>query len=385
MGKVHLKPSARSLVETGVLTIYSKWIEKVEDADRGDYVEVYLEGELVGSGFYEDVGAVGVRLILSGGVKSVEEVIVRRLEEAYRLRRLLLNWDSYRLVNADGDHLPGLIIDVYNDIVVIQSSSMGFDRHINIVLDWVIERLRPRMVYLRNDQRSRREAGLPVERRVIYGSGSTTTIIEEGEARFLVDVDKGQKTGFFLDQRINRLKLGEIVWEGARVLDLYSYTGGFAIHALLNGASEAILVEESEYAVEGARMNLKLNGLQKSANVIMSRVEDFLRRDHRRYDIIVSDPPALIPNRESKIRGLEAYRRLYNEVISKVEPGGILVASSCSYFLGLEELLEILRDAALAHNREAKILWIHGASPDHTSRPQDQFLRYLKVVFLSVE
>ena len=385
MGKVHLKPSARSLVGTGVLTIYSKWIEKVEDANRGDYVEVYLEGELVGSGFYEDVGAVGVRLILSGDVKSVEEAIVRRLEEAYRLRRLLLNWDSYRLVNADGDHLPGLIIDVYKDIVVIQSSSIGFDRHINIVLDWVIERLKPRMVYLRNDQRSRREAGLPVERRIIYGGGSTTTIIEEGEARFLVDVDKGQKTGFFLDQRINRLKLGEIVWEGARVLDLYSYTGGFAIHALLNGASKAILVEESEYAVEGARANLKLNGLQKSANVIMSRVEDFLRRDHRRYDIIVSDPPALIPNRESKVRGLEAYRRLYHEVISKVEPGGVLVASSCSYFLDLKELLEILRDAALAHNREAKILWIHGASPDHISRPQDQFLRYLKVVFLAVE
>lgn len=384
VGRVYLRSEARSFVEKGYLTLYSKWIEKVEDVERGDYVEIYLGREIVGYGFYEGVGAVGVR-ILSREHSNLEEAIRENLEEAYRFKPKIMPWNSYRLINADGDLLPGLIIDVYNDLIVIQSTSIGFDKNLNHVIEWLIENYEPRMIFLRNDQRSRIEAGLPIERKPVYGGGRPETIIDEGDCRFLVNVEKGQKTGFFLDQRVNRLKFGELIWADAEVLDLYSYTGAFAIHALVNGASKAVLVEESPIAVDYAKTNLDLNSVDDRAVIFNVRVEEFLRKDKSSYDVIIVDPPALIPSLEVKDEGLRVYRRLYRDVVKKVKHGGLLVASSCSYFLSLDELLEILREASTTLKREVKIVWIHGASPDHTSRPQDSFLRYLKVVFCIVE
>ena len=385
MPAVYLKEGARRLVETGFLTIYSKWVDYTVGAVRGGFADIYLEDECIGSGFYEDIGAVGVRILSNECGVDPRETIHGALDKALRLRRLLAPWDSYRLVNAEGDFLPGLIIDVYSDVVVVQTSSLGFDRHLDIVVDWVTEHLSPRLVFLKNDQRSRREAGLPVERRVLKGRGPAEARIREGQAKFWVDVEHGQKTGFFLDQRINRLKLGELVWSGASILDLYSYTGGFAIHALLAGAEKAVLVEESPVAVKAAEKNLTINGVRDKARIVVGRVEDFLRRELEKYDIVVADPPALIPGREHRDSGINAYRRLYEAAARHVKPGGLLVASSCSYFLRQDEFLQLLGRAVRSAGREATVIWMHGASPDHVSRPQDDFLRYLKVVIMRLE
>ncbi len=385
MPAVYLKEGARRLVESGLLTIYSKWVDYTVGAVRGGFADIYLGEECVGSGFYEDIGAVGVRILSGECGADPRDLIHEALDRALRLRRLLAPWDSYRLVNAEGDRLPGLIIDVYSDVVVVQTSSLGFDRHLDLVADWIEDRLEPRLVYLKNDQRSRREAGLPVERRVLRGGGPTEARILEGRAKFWVDVERGQKTGFFLDQRINRLKLGELVWSGARILDLYSYTGGFAVHALLAGAEEAVLVEESPLAVKMAERNLVVNGVRDQATIHAGRVEDFLRKIGENYDIVVADPPALIPGREHKGAGMKAYRRLYEAVARRVKPGGLLLASSCSYFLRPEEFLQLIGEAVRSAGREATILWMHGASPDHVSRPQDDFLRYLKVIIMRLD
>lgn len=385
MPAVYLKEGARRLVESGFLTIYSKWVDYTVGAVRGGFADVYLGGECVGSGFYEGVGVVGVRILSSECGVDPRSLVYEALDRALRLRRLLAPWDSYRLVNAEGDRLPGLIIDVYSDVVVVQTSSLGFDRHLDLVADWVEDRLSPRLVYLKNDQRSRREAGLPVERRVLRGEGPAETKIREGRAKFWVDVERGQKTGFFLDQRVNRLRLGELVWSGARILDLYSYTGGFAVHALLAGAEEAVLVEESPHAVKTAERNLAINGVKSRATIHAGRVEDFLGKTSESYDIVVADPPALIPGREYRGAGMRAYRRLYKAAARLVKPGGLLLASSCSYFLGSDEFLQLLGEAVHSAGREATILWMHGASPDHVSRPQDEFLRYLKVVIMRLD
>ena len=382
MKTVVLKKEAESLVSSGTLTIYSKWVKKVH-AEPGDFVRVYVDDEPIGVGFYEGIGAIGVRILSFEEHLDLLELLEHKIFKALKVRERLKVEGSFRLVNAEGDGLPGLIVDVYNDIAVIQSSSIGFDKNVEVIANILRKLLNLKTVYLRCDQRSRREVGLPIVRKPLYGN-NVRTIIEEGNARFYVDVEKGQKTGFFLDQRVNRLYLGEIVWERSKVLDLYSYTGGFAIHALHSKAKEAVLVEESPYAVEEAYRNLKLNKVHEKARIVNARVESFLEAIDEKYDVVIVDPPALIPALQYKEGGLKAYRSLYSKVFNIVEEDGILVASSCSYFLSQQEFIDLIEEVALKSGREVRIFKISSASSDHLSRPQDDFLRYLKVLFLNV-
>ncbi len=384
MGKVRLRREAQRLVDEQVLTIFSKWVESV-DAARGEPVNVFLGSECVATGFYEGIGAVGLRILGWECGLDPGEIIASRLEEALKIRSMLpLRSDAYRLVNAEGDRLPGLIVDVYRDIAVVQSSSMGMDSMMGLIAGILGDLLDVRLVYARHDQRSRREAGLPVYRGVLWGSGPPTTRVREGDAVMRVDVGRGQKTGLFLDQRDNRLTLASLIAGGERVLDLYSYTGGFAIQALLAGASHAVLVEESEWAAGEAKHNLRLNGLEGRSRVIRGRVEEYLSYLKESFDVVIVDPPALIPSALHKEKGLRAYRALYRAAARALRPGGLLAASSCSYFLGMDEFIGLIGDGLKAAGLEARILKIAGASMDHVSRPVDRHLRYLKMVFVRV-
>lgn len=380
-GEVILVGEGVERLRRGQLNIYVKWLKKVRGpVEQGDIVTIKDEkGDLLGLGFYEGIGAMAVR-VLSRYLENPKEVVRRRLEEALRLRERLKLDNFFRWVHSEADRLPGLVVDVYDDVVALSSTSLGFDRRLGDVADILRELYGPNSVILRNDTRPRREVGLPQEKRILLGD-KQSAIIREGGALFRVDVLEGQKTGFFIDQRLNRIEIERLVGPNDRVLDLFSYTGGFAIHSAISGA-DVTAVDESEYAVETLRENASLNSVEVRA--VQSRVREFLEVESALYDLVVVDPPALAPSKEMVSRALRTYTAVNAAAMEKVVSGGLMFTSSCSQFITKEAFLRIILRAAKLANREIKLLGERGPSPDHPTDPLHPWTSYLKGFLLQV-
>jgi 23S rRNA (cytosine1962-C5)-methyltransferase len=238
-------------------------------------------------------------------------------------------------------------------------------------------------IYVKNTQRSRREVGLETWSDWIYGEGDTRTFIDEDEARFIVDIENGQKTGFFLDQRMNRLET-RLYSRGTAILDLFSYTCGFGIQSLLGGGRKAVFVEEDRGAVRLLQENIKLNKLEDRAEIYNMRVEKFFQENNLKYDIVVSDPPAFIQSREGIRSGLSKYRRVLSNILDVLSRDSILFYSSCSYFLKPNIFLRLLDNELSRHKHRYVYLGrIRGASPDHVNSGEDE-LNYLKALFVRI-
>jgi len=386
---------ARLVREKGVLLVYNKWVRPLAaKPEPGQLVVVEdEEGGLLGCGLYDTVGPVALRLVelYRCSYGTAGEAVRARLAEALEARRRLGLADGeapgFRLVHSEGDQLPGLVVDYYAGLVVYQSSSVVWDRLRPVLVEALVEALQPRLVYEKSTQRSRRDIGLEPVEAVRYGRGEPRAVIEEDGARFLVDPRRGQKTGFFLDQRLNRRRFGRLA--GGKVLDLFAYTGGFGIHALVNGeAEEAVFVEEDEHAVELLRENLRLNRVEDRARIVADNVWAFLRRAlarRQRYDAIAVDPPAFIPHPAAKERGARAYRRLYRDSLRLAAPGASLVLSSCSTHLARDEFRDTVASAAAsARKNYTPIGGVEGMPPDHPVRPSSPHLDYLKALHLLI-
>jgi len=388
-----LKKGAERFLEKKHYTIYSKWVKSDPLLVNGEFVEVYYEGDLIGYGFYEKIGAIGLRVlayISESPPTTLEEIVSWRIARAQKRRELIGEKSNcgYRLVYADSDGMPGLIVDVYNDTSVVQSTSYGWDGNVEHVAKSIVEQGITERVYLKNDQRARKQLGLPVERKFLIGGGKPETTIVEGRAHFIVNFEKGQKTGFYLDQRGARLKIASMDLEGATVLDLFSYTGAFAIQAMIAGARSSIMVEESDEAVSLARRNLELNAIKES-EIVRGRVErilDALIAKKKSFDVIIADPPAFIPSREYYERGIKAYERLYENVFRVAKPGSIVYASTCSHALSGSRFIDMLSEVSEGLGLQLRILFENSpinATPG--TRVQDEELRYLKGYLLLVE
>ncbi len=381
---VRLRRGAEKQVVRGLLTIYSKWIEDDGGAEPGeDIILVDYRRKTLGVGFYEGIGVVGVRLVKIGPEDDIDEVITKNILYSYN-RRDFYPFDSKRIVNADADHLPGLIIDLYRNIAVIQSSSIGMDRRLELIAKIIRKRGIAEYVYVRNDQRSRSEVGLERWRGWIIPGEATIADIREGKAVFKVDIEEGQKTGFYLDQRINRLETA-LYSKDRKVLDLYSYTGGFGIQSLLHGAKKAVFVEERPRAIELLYENLKINGLTDKAEIFEGRIEKYLEEGRDRFDIVISDPPALVQDKSNINKGVAKYRNILIEILNHVR-NGILFISSCSYFVTPDILKREVIEEAIAKvgRRHFYLGSVRGASPDHMYRDIDKELRYLKAYHIFI-
>ncbi len=374
-GEVVLRGEGVERARKGHLNIYMKWLSSVRGpVSSGDLVILKDEsGDSIGLGFYEGIGSIAVR-VLSKELVSLKELIEERLREALSARERMKLGNFFRWVHTEADKLPGLIIDVYDDIVVISSTSMGMDVRIEGIAELVRKIYKPSSIILRNDSRPRREVGLPLERRILFGDKKRATI-REGSAIFNVDTIEGQKTGFFIDQRMNRVKLERLAGPGDRVLDLFSYTGGFGIHAALFGA-KVTAVEESDYALTEMNRNMKSNSVEIRA--IRSKVRDFLESDDNLYDIVIVDPPAFAPSKEMVDSARRAYVALNSSAMSRVAPGGIILTYSCSLFITRDEFRRIVERASLLSGREIKVLEEMGPSPDHPFDPKHPWTLYLK-------
>jgi 23S rRNA (cytosine1962-C5)-methyltransferase len=389
MEKVHLKRTRR-IHERHLWVFSNELYESPKKYSPGDLVELYdLKENFLGTGYINPHSLIAVRILTTERLPVEREFFLKRIGDALALRKRLFKEDSdaLRLVFSEGDYLPGLIADRYSGCLVLQFLTAGMERFKDTIVAIFDELLAPETIVIRNESRSRTLEGLPLYKEVVEGNLDTLPIVREGGISFEVDPFMGQKTGFFIDQRENRAALTRFVG-GGEGLDLFCYTGGWSLNLAAAGA-RVTGVDESERAVAQAKRNAWMNGLQERAVFVREDVFSFLEREfaagQRRLDFIVLDPPAFVKSAGRIKEAVRAYRQLNASCMKLLRSGGILATSSCSYHLGREMFLEMLRLSARDAGRSPRMLYLRSQAPDHPvllSMPETE---YLKCAFLQMD
>ena len=346
----------------------------------GDVVELLAaSGLTLGIGLYNPHSLIAFRLLST----QIEEVgldfFQRRIERALALRKAIYpDSTSFRLVHGEGDHLPGLVVDKYNDYLVVQTFSYGMDTRLNNICDVLESLLHPAGIIERNESSMRLLEQLPQEKGVLRGTINPTVVVEH-EIHYTVDILEGQKTGFFLDQRENRAAIQRYC-RRARVLDCFCNDGGFALNASRGGAEDVIGVDASQDAVQRASNNAQLNHI---GNVKFEKADAFekLKQLHSAgttFDVVVLDPPSFAKSKKSVPAARKGYRELNAEALRLVKEGGILATASCSHHIEPDVFLDTVDETARKNGRQLQLLEWRGAAPDHPTLPAVPETRYLK-------
>ena len=310
----------------------------------------------------------------------------QRLETALKLRERLFDRPYYRLVFSESDGLPGLVVDRFGEVVVVQTNTRGMEQLQPIAIDALEKTLSPRAIVVKNTSSLRQLEGLADDISVVRGDLPDALLIEENGARFRIDIMAGQKTGWFFDHRPNRALAAQLS-KGGSLLDLFSYSGAWGIQAALAGASSVECVDSSEAALQLADENARLNGVRERVSCTKADVFDFLkqaREERRRYQTIVLDPPALIKRKKDVKSGIEAYRRLNQGALQLLAPGGMLISASCSYHLQRDTLQDLLRTTSRHLDRNLVFIAQSGQGLDHPVHPSIPETDYLKATFCAV-
>lgn len=313
-------------------------------------------------------------------------LFVHRLQIALSVRETWYPEPFYRLVYGDSDGLPGLVVDRFGDHLVVQISTAGIEREKARLIDALVKVLKPQGILLKNDGKMRQVEGLDSYVEVAYGEVPERLALTENGVRFETLVRDGQKTGWFYDHREARAKLKGLV-TGKRVLDVFSYIGGWGVQAAAFGASEVHCVDGSEKALDQVMRNAKLNGVESKVQTLQGDAFDALtalKQDGERFDVIVLDPPAFITRRKDHKAGLQAYRRANELAMRLLTRDGLLVSASCSMHLAREELVDVIRASSRHIDRQAQILHHGHQGADHPIHPAIPETEYLKAVFARV-
>ncbi len=326
------------------------------------------------------------RILSRDAAQPVDEALIEgRLRAALALREALYAQPYYRWVFGESDLLPGLVLDRYGDVVVGQIATAGMESLRESVENAVRRVAAPTTLYWKNDSGARELEHLPKESGAAFGPVPANLAVREGELEFAVPLTAGQKTGWFYDQTGNRERLRRYVAKDARVLDVCSYAGGWAVSALRYGAGRAVCVDSSQAALECAQANAGRNGLR--LETLCDDAFDALKAladRGEKFDVVVLDPPAFIKRKKDIPQGQAAYRKLNQLALALVSEGGTLVSCSCSYHLGPEELLTAIQGGARHSHRFVQVLESGGQSPDHPVHPAIPETRYLKAYFCRV-
>ncbi len=324
--------------------------------------------------------------------EAIDEAFLRqRIRGAVELRQIFDpdQTNMYRLIHAEGDGLPGLVVDRFADILVAQIHTAGMERLRPLLLDALMEETGVRGLLLRNDSQSRRREGMEIEEpAAAAGEVPAQVAVRENRVQFLVDPWQGQKTGFFIDQRDKREALRKYARD-KRVLNCFSYTGGFSVYAALTSNKTSVTsVDISAPAIEAARQHFILNGLDPNAHqFLIADVFDYLEqayRDGEQFDVVVLDPPAFAKTQSARTQALKAYRRLNVLAMQVLRPGGILLSCSCSGVVGMDDLLGVLSQVAQRLHRSVQLLETYTHGVDHPINLAMPETSYLKAVFCRV-
>ena len=387
--RLRLKPKEERRLIAGHLWAFSNEVESVEgEGPPGGIAELLRhDGRRLALGFYHPHSLICFRVLSWGKSAPPADLIARRLAAALELRRKLMpGADAFRLVHAEADLLPGLVIDRYGDVLAVQITSAGMELLKETVYLDLEALLRPVAIVERGDTGLRALEGLPQSSSVAFGKLPDQVEFSEGELRFEVDVLAGQKTGAYLDQRCNRFAFRRLTRD-SEVLDLFCYQGGFALHAAAAGARAVVGVDASAEAIEQATRSARRAGSEARCRFVCGDVFEALRdlrRQGRRFDAINLDPPSFTRSKKQVAAARRGYRDLHREALLLLKPGGFLATSCCSHHLEEATFLAEVERAAHALGRRLQLLRRAGAAPDHPVLPAMPETGYLKCAFYRV-
>jgi 23S rRNA (cytosine1962-C5)-methyltransferase len=381
MTKVILKPGKEKAILNRHHWIFSGAIASAPKSMNGDIFPVYsAQSEQLGFAYFNSRAKIIGRMI-SWGVSDPHETVLKNIDDALRLREETFEQNrtnTYRLINGEGDFLPGLIVDKYAEGVVLQVSTLGMENLKSLIIDHLISRLNPSFIYEKSTLPSRKEEGLEVKEEWIKGSIKNITVLENG-LKFLVSPTEGQKTGFFLDQREMREKVKSLS-KDKRVLNCFSYTGGFSVYAKAGGATQVDSVDISESAIEFAKQNAILNQFESGMDFYAEDVFQFLRNRDLNYDLIILDPPAFAKRQKDIIPACRGYKDINRVAMQKMPSRSLLLTASCSYFVDEVLFQKVVFQAAAEAKRKVQIIGKHQLALDHPINifhPEGDYLKSL--------
>lgn len=389
-----LKPRKEETLQSGHLWIFSGALQQLPHwIEPGGLVDVKsATGQFVARGYYNPQTDIAIRILTRDIDEAIDfDFFRRRIRAAIELRQVFDpdRTNAYRLINAEGDGLPGLIVDRYAEILVVQIHTLGMERLRSLVIEALVDQAGARGVLLRNDGQSRRREGVEVEEPVVVAGGVPLQVaVRENGVLFLVDPWQGQKTGFFLDQRDKREALRKYA-RAKRVLNCFSYTGGFSVYAALASPETRVTsVDVSTPALEVAREHFLMNGLDPSQHEFhVADVFEYLEQAQgagEQFDVVVLDPPAFAKTQAGRTQALKAYRRLNTLSMQVLRPGGILLTCSCSGVIGMDDLLGALSQSAQRLRRSVQLLETYTHGLDHPIGIAMPETAYLKAVYCRI-
>lgn len=388
MRKVILREGKEKALKNRHPWIFSGAIENLPDCEPGEILPVFTnQGEFIAQAyFHPHMSLVG--RVLSFSQANVEMELRKRIAEALRLRKKLFDpksTNAYRLINAESDGIPGLVVDNYDGHLVMQSSTCGIERLKPILVQILIEEVQPRAIYEKSLSASRKEEGLSECEKLVFGEDFDEVEILENSHLFAVSIKQGQKTGFFLDQREMRSLVGKMA-SHLKVLNCFGYTGGFSIYALKNNAAHVTTVDRCATACQFAEKNTQINQIPASKHqILQTDVFHYLSTNQLDYDLIILDPPAFAKKRKDIEAACRGYLQLNQMTIEKMPSSSYLLTASCSNPVDAHLFQKLIFEAARNAKRNVRILQYHTYAPDHPLSLYHPEGAYLKSLFLYVE
>jgi 23S rRNA (cytosine1962-C5)-methyltransferase len=390
MRKVILRKKIGHRLVNGHPWVFSNEIDLMDDELKGgDIADVYLhDGKFLGRGYVNPLSAITVRILTRKKDETIDDAFfLRRLEKAWAYRQQLGYRENCRLVFGEADDMPQLIIDKFNDYFVIQTLALGMDVRKPSIVKALQTIFSPKGIYERNDVPVRELEGMPQQKGFLSDPFDTRVMIRENGLKFYVDLEKGQKTGYFLDQQDNRRAIAQIA-EGADVLGAFCYTGTFEIHAAHYGAKSVLGLDISASAVEQARENAALNGLQDTCRFQEINAFDALKqwaKEEKRWDVVMLDPPSFAKTRDNIQKAISGYKEINLRGMKLVKPGGFLVTSSCTNLVQPDLFLDIIDMAAKDARRRLRQVCFRAQSADHPIIRGMENTNYLKFLVVQVQ
>ena len=384
---VYLKKGEEKRIVAGHSWVYANEVYKIEGKDKNGSLATVLsfDGRYIGKGYINHLSKILVRIFIRSNEEDDLEFYKARIKKADDYRKTIGYENSYRMVFAEADNLPALIIDKYQDYFVCQLLSLGIDQRRDLIVQALIELFNPKGIYERSDAAVRQKEGLQTVCQVLYGDVPKEIIIDENGIKMSVNVYDGQKTGYFLDQKENRFALRKYT-KDATVLDCFCNSGGFSMNAALN-AKEVTAVDISNLALDNVKRNAELNGF-KNVKTLQGDVFEILRtykKNNEKFDVVVLDPPAFCKSAAEVKDAYRGYKDINILGMKIVKDGGFLVTSSCSHYMTFNLFEKMLIEAAKESQKRVRCVEIKSQAKDHPSLLCADETQYLKFFVLQVE
>lgn len=386
--KLYLKKHEEKRIHMGHLWVFSNEIERLpEEASNGDMVEVFdARGNFMGTGFYNKNSLISVRMLSRNPIGDFYNFVKEKLLNALQLRKICyVDREAFRLVFSESDFMPGVIIDKYNSTYVLQVYSFGMEKNIDTIVDVLKNEFDAKNVFTKNEPHFRRLEGLS-ETDTIYLGERTSEIISDGSIQYKIDFTNAQKTGFYFDQGDNRYIIEEFV-KNRTVVDAFSNSGGFGLHACKAGAASVTFIDSSAAEIENAKTNYTLNKFSNKTEFVTSEVLAFIissLNENKIFDVIMLDPPPYAKSKKNVPAARKGYEKINKLALKILADDGFLISSSCSYHLSREDFLQSIYRGAAKAEKKLQLIYFGGAAKDHPQLPAMPETSYLKFAVFKV-